>query len=120
MKPKSPRNHHTLDNCGLISAVPSYPQVFVQSRSKLAWLRLTDILADATGWCLDRIGAPARLKEFEFVDPETDETVYLFTSQRYSVLCVGSQRFYFDRLTGRFDGTSAPACSVAERVEFRD
>jgi hypothetical protein len=95
-------------------------QVFIENRSFIAWLRLKDTFANITGWCLERIGAPARLKEFEFVDPETDETVYLFTDKRFAVLCVGSRRFYFDRLTGKFDGTSAPACSVPGWVEFRD
>lgn len=64
--------------------------------------------------------SPALLREFEFVDPETDETIYLYTSGLYSVLCVGSRRFYFNRVNGKFDGTSAPSDSVARRVELAD
>jgi len=63
-------------------------------------------------WCRQKIGrvleamhAPAKIKEFECVDPITNECVYLSTGARYSVLHVGSKRLFFDRLTGRFDGT---------------
>lgn len=91
-----------------------------RSGAVILWLRCKDALLNTGGWCLDKIKAPAVLKEFEFVDPETDETVYLSTSRQFAILSVGSRRFYFDRLTGKFDGTSAPACSVSGRVEFRD
>jgi hypothetical protein len=64
--------------------------------------------------------SPALLREFEFVDPETDETIYLYTSGLYSVLCVGSRRLYFNRVSGKFDGTSAPSNRVARRVELAD
>jgi len=70
------------------------------------------------GWCLEKTNAPAKLEEFEFVDPVTDQTVYLSTSKTFSILCVGSRRFYFNRLTGKFDGTSAPSRSVADRVDL--
>lgn len=95
-------------------------QAFSHDKGEIRWMRCKDAFANAVGWCLERIKAPAKLKEFEFVDPETDETVYLSTSKLYAILSIGSRRFYFDRLTGKFDGTSAPACTVAGRVEFRD
>ena len=91
-----------------------------ESLAQIAWMRCKDSLAEMVGWCLEKTKTPAMLKEFEFVDAETDETVYLFTDSRYSVFCVGSRRFYFDRLTGKFDGTSAPTRSISGRVEFRD
>jgi hypothetical protein len=56
---------------------------------------------------------PGKIREFEYVDPVTDETVYLSTGAQYSVLHVGKKQFYFDRLTGRFDGTCT---SLEERV----
>ena len=95
-------------------------QAFSKNRAETGWMLCKDALATAVGWCLEQLKAPAALREFEFVDPETDETVYLATSERFSVLTIGLRRFYFDRLTGKFDGTSAPACSIAGRVEFRD
>ena len=96
------------------------PQITVQGRSALLWLRLKTTALNTVGWCLERFKAPAKLKPFEFVDPATDETVYLYTSKRYSVLCVGERRFYFSRASGNFDGMSAPASLVSGWVEFGD
>ena len=62
---------------------------------------------------LERFRVPARIKEFEYVDPSTDEAIYLSTGARYSVLHVGGRQYFFDRLTGRFDGTCT---SLEERV----
>jgi len=94
--------------------------ILAETRGEITRLRWKDLLADMAGWCLERIGAPAKLREFEFVDPDTDEAVYLSTGKRFSVLSIGARRFYFDRISGKFDGTSAPACSVSGRAEFRD
>lgn len=57
------------------------------------------------GLILERIHAPAKIREFEYVDPLTNEIVYISTGARYSVLHVGAKRFFFDRVTGQFDGT---------------
>jgi len=62
---------------------------------------------------LEFVNAPAKIKEFEYVDPETNDTVYLSTGARYSVLHVGDKQFFFERTTGRFDGTCT---SLVERV----
>ena len=83
-------------------------------------LYLKDAAANMFGWCLERVGAPAKLRVFEFVDPVSDETVYLYTSCRYSVLCIGQRRFYFDRISGKFDGVSATANCISRRLELCD
>ena len=61
------------------------------------------------------------LKEFEFVDPETNETIYLSTGHRYSVLHIRGKRLFFSRVSGVLDGTCT---SLQERVsnglELRD
>jgi hypothetical protein len=73
------------------------------------------------GWSLEKLRTPARLKPFEFVDPETNETVYVYTDRLYSVLCVGQRRFYFDRITGAFDGTSLELSDlVSGRIKLSD
>jgi hypothetical protein len=95
-------------------------QITADSRSARLRVRVRSGIENTIGWCLERIKAPASLKTFEFVDPTSDETVYLYTSNRYSVLCVGERRFYFDRVSGKFDGMSAPASLVPGWVEFRD
>jgi hypothetical protein len=69
---------------------------------------------------MNLLHSPARLKPFEYVDPDSDETVYLYTDKRLSVLCIGDRRYYFDRITGRFDGTSASMLNVPGRVELFD
>ena len=87
--------------------------------SALLWLK--DIARNGIGWCLEKFKAPARLKVFEFVDPASDETVYLYTSRAYSVLCVGDRRFYFDRITGKFDGVSSPSqLRIADGLKLSD
>jgi len=95
-------------------------QITVQGRSARLWLRLKTMARNTIGWCLERFKAPAKLEPFEFVDPATDETVYLCTSKRYSVLCFGERRYYFDRVNGKFDGISAPASLVSEWAKFGD
>jgi hypothetical protein len=87
----------------------------------LYWLKLKDAVRNCIGWSLERLRTPARFKPFEFVDPETNETVYVYTDRLYSVLCVGQRRFYFDRITGALDGTSLELPDlVTGRVELSD
>lgn len=94
--------------------------VFLQNRQDRIKHRAKDILKNIIGGCLEKVEAPARLNAFEFVDPASDETIYLSTSKRYSILCVGDRRFYFDRISGKFDGISAPASVIPGGIEFRD
>lgn len=67
----------------------------------------------ALGRALEYSHVPAQIKEFEYVDIRTNETVYLSTGNTYSVLHIGNRRFFFERTTGRFDGTCT---SLEERV----
>jgi hypothetical protein len=99
----------------------SQGQVLTANRAQIMWLRCKDSLANMIGWCLEKSKAPAVLKEFEFVDPETNETIYLATGHRYTVLHVRGKRFFFHRVSGVLDGTCT---SLQERVpngfELRD
>jgi len=63
---------------------------------------------------------PAMLRPFEYVDPDTDETVYLYTDKRLSVLSIGNRRYYFDRASGKFDGVSTSVVNISGRVELAD
>jgi hypothetical protein len=94
--------------------------VFLQNRRDRFKQRTKDVFKNMIGWCLEKVEAPARLNAFEFVDPVSDETIFLSTSKRYSILCVGDRRFYFDRISGKFDGISAPASPVSGGIEFRN
>lgn len=99
----------------------SETQAVTASRTLIIWLRCKDSLANMIGWCLEKSKAPAVLKEFEFVDPETNETIYLSTGYRYTVLHVRGKHFFFHRVSGVLDGTCT---SLQERVsnglELRD
>ena len=95
----------------------SHPEtLLVTSHFALLRLRWRDLWREAAGWVLEKLHSPARIKEFEYVDPSTNEIVYLSTGARYSVLHVGDRQFYFTRLTGRFDGIGT---SLQERVTDR-
>jgi hypothetical protein len=77
----------------------------IQSKRVRLLSRLQDWCTQKAGWVLEKFHSPAKIKEFEYVDPITSESVYLSTGTRYSVLRVGDKHFFFDRLTGRFNGT---------------
>lgn len=94
--------------------------IIASKKPRSVFSSLVRIARNWIGWCLEKIKAPAKVGTFEFVDPTTDQTIYLYTSCRYSVLCVGERRFYFDRISGKFDGISAPAGLVPDWVEFSD
>ena len=87
-----------------------------QNRAVFSIERIESGALKAIGWAMNMFHSPARLKEFEYVDPISDQTVYLSTGARYSVLHVGGLQLFFDRATGRFDGTSR---SLQERIESR-
>jgi hypothetical protein len=88
---------------------------------RTVWANLKGVLRQFAGWSLEVFHAPARLEPFEFVDPLTNETLYVYTDRLYSVLCVGQRRFYFDRITGAYDGASLEFPDrIAGRVELSD
>jgi hypothetical protein len=105
------------------SNLSNHASGIIRGRNALSALALAvrDALRNVTGWYLEKSKAPARLEVFEFVDPQSDETMYLYTSKRYSVLCIGPTRLYFDRITGKFDGVSSPSQQiVADGLKLSD
>lgn len=95
--------------------------LLITNRKRLMWQSGADFVHYAIGRALETLHVPAGIREFEYVDTSTNETVYLSTGARYSVLHVGDKRFFFDRLTGRFDGTSTSLeLSVANGLELCD
>ena len=82
---------------------------------------LRNFLKEKAGWGLEKLKAPAFMKEFEYIDPNTDETIFLSTGKTYSVFSIGDRQFYFNRLTGSFDGVGSRVTDcVSGRVEFPD
>jgi hypothetical protein len=86
------------------------------------WTKVRRRVVRAAGKTLEFCHVPARIREFEYVDPATNEIVYLSTGARYSVLHVGAKKLFFDRVTGRFDGTGELLLQerVADRLELLD
>jgi hypothetical protein len=83
-------------------------------RANFSWHSVRNATRRALGWAMNKLHSPAAIREFEYVDPVSDRTVYLSTGSRYSVLHIGGLKLFFDRATGRFDGTCR---SLEERVE---
>jgi hypothetical protein len=92
--------------------------LLIPNRAKILLLTLKDEILGIVGRVMNLINSPAKLCPFEYVDPVTDETIYLYTDKRLSVLCVGDHRYYFDRITGKFDGVSASPDRVTGRIEL--
>jgi hypothetical protein len=78
---------------------------FITGRREAFRQRVADLVRGSIGRALEALHAPAKIREFEWVDRGTNEIVYLSTGARYSVLHVGAKRLFFDRVTGQFDGT---------------
>jgi hypothetical protein len=94
--------------------------IFLQSRRSRVALQVKDVVLNGIGRAMNWVHSPAMLKPFEYVDPVTDETSYLYTDKRLSVLCIGDRRYYFDRITGKFDGVLSSMVDVAGGIEFAD
>ena len=59
------------------------------------------------GRVLQLLRVPGLIRPFEHQDEQTGEIVRLRTSPRYTILSVGGKEFFFERETGKFDGTGA-------------
>ena len=84
---------------------------------------ILDTLRDVYGRLLEWMHVPAKIREFEYVDPVTNETIYLSTGARYSVLHVGGKQLFFSRRTGEFDGTGSSLFleqGIADGLELVD
>jgi hypothetical protein len=77
----------------------------VRNGREAIWQSVWRTLRYAVGFGMEILRASGKIREFEYIDPVTNETAYLSTGARYSVLHVGAKMFFFDRVTGRFDGT---------------
>jgi hypothetical protein len=84
-------------------------------RWTLPWLGFRNRLSAIMGTWLERTRASARLRPFEYMDPNSGETISLSTTREYSVLSIGGRRFYFGRISGKFDGASSPLAAPESR-----
>ena len=54
---------------------------------------------------MHRLGAPGAIRDFEINDELTGQQVSVAVGGTYVRLSVDGRDYYFDRLTGQFDGT---------------
>ena len=56
-------------------------------------------------WLLNRLGVPGAVQNVELTDNVTGQKVAVTVGEFYVRLTVDGRDYYFDRITGRFDGT---------------
>jgi hypothetical protein len=57
------------------------------------------------GRILTRVGVPGAIKPMETIDGVTGQKVAVSVGDLFVRLSIDGRDYYFDRLTGRFDGT---------------
>jgi hypothetical protein len=72
------------------SGDPSH--LFVRRITERLRIRVARLLRGAAGRMLEWAHSPAHIGEFEYVEPLTNEIIYLSTGARYSVLHVGGKK----------------------------
>jgi hypothetical protein len=59
------------------------------------------------GRLLNKMGAPAAIRPVEIVDNITNQRVAVAVDDLFVTVSVDGRDYYFDRITGRFDGTGS-------------
>lgn len=57
------------------------------------------------GQWLNRLHVPGAVRPLSFKDPVTENTIEVRLNPLFTVFSVNGRDYYFDRFTGRFDGT---------------
>ena len=65
------------------------------------WYRARRVL----GTVLNRLRCPGFVRPLEIDDPVTRDTFTVRCSPVYTIITLNGRDYYFDRLTGKFDGT---------------
>jgi len=61
----------------------------------------------SAGALLNRIRVPGMIVPMEIVDSVTGQTINIIVNSRFTLVRVNDRDYYFDRLSGRFDGTGS-------------
>jgi hypothetical protein len=64
-------------------------------------------LRERLGRLLNRMGAPGVIRDMEVNDKAAGHTVAVAVGDLFVKLTVNGRDYYFDRVTGRFDGTGS-------------
>ena len=64
-------------------------------------------MREIAGRALGRLGVPGAIADAEIRDDLTGQQINIAVQAHYVRLTVNGRDYYFDRITGRFDGTGA-------------
>ena len=93
-----------MDNpAGVIYKFPEQPKKVTFGASW--WQVLRSRIRTAVGRLLNRRGIPAPIQPIEITDPLTGQTIQVRVGDLFTRLSIDGRDFYFDRITGRYDGT---------------
>lgn len=73
-------------------------------------------MKELIGKVLHFFKAPGFIQPFRYYDGQAGKVISVRTSPRYTILTVGGQEFFFNRESGRFDGTGAMAVEDAQPI----
>ena len=69
--------------------------------------RVADWLAHAAAYVADRLRLPGAVRPCEIEDPVTGDRISISVGPRFTRLAVNGRDYYFERVTGTFDGTGS-------------
>ena len=71
------------------------------TRRQILWFRVRSVI----GRWVTRHGFPGAISATEFRDDVTGDLIKVTVGESFTVISVSGRDYYFDRFTGRFDGT---------------
>ena len=69
------------------------------------WDIWTSRMREAMGGALNRVKAPGAVQPLAYEDPVTGDHIGVSVDSLFTVLSVNGRDYYFNRLSGEFDGT---------------
>jgi hypothetical protein len=75
------------------------------------WLQvLSGRLTRWLGRALNRLGLPGAVRSMTLTDKLAGQHIAVSVGDLFVCVSVNGRDYYFDRITGRFDGTGSPLC----------
>ena len=69
------------------------------------WDIVRSRLREGLGLALRRVGVPGAIRPMQYDDPVTGDLLEVAVGPFYTRVTLNGRDYYFDRITGRFDGT---------------
>lgn len=91
-------------------AVLRFPAERVARSARVGATRLEVLRGRFRQWLgrgLNRLGAPGAIRQMELKDQLTGQHLTVSVGELFVCMSVNGRDYYFDRLTGRFDGTGS-------------